>query len=121
MELVDLSVPVTSGMGHFEGTPPVFVHARTDAAGRFALEVPAEAVARGTSPPRAVWAATSGRDVRVAFHRHAAQAALSEPRKQSGIGVGGGSRGEIRALDGSVFWHFGLPTLRRAIIVAIMA
>ena len=26
MRLVDLSVPITSGMGTFAGTPPVFVH-----------------------------------------------------------------------------------------------
>ncbi len=49
--------------------PPILVHARTGADGRFALDLPAEAVARRSPPPLVVWAATRGPDVRVAFRR----------------------------------------------------
>ncbi len=52
-----------------EGAPPILVHARSDAAGRFGLEIPAEVVARRTPPPMTVWAVTVGEGTRVASHR----------------------------------------------------
>ena len=52
-----------------EGAPPILVHARSDAAGRFGLEIPAEVVARRTPPPMSVWAVTVGEGTRVASHR----------------------------------------------------
>ncbi len=52
-----------------EGSTPVLVHSRTDAAGRFTIEVPAEAVARRSPPPMAIWASTTGKEPRVAWHR----------------------------------------------------
>ncbi len=55
--------------GPSEGAPSILVHTRTDAAGRFTLEVPAEVVARRTPPALAVWAAAVGKGARVAWHR----------------------------------------------------
>ena len=57
-----------SGPG--EGVPPVLIAGRTDAAGAFSLELPAEAASRRSPPALAVWAA-NGREkgLRVAFRR----------------------------------------------------
>ena len=55
--------------GRTRGRTPVLVHARTDAAGRFTIDVPAEAVARRSPVPMAIWAAATGKDARVAWHR----------------------------------------------------
>ncbi len=52
-----------------DGTTPALAHTRADAAGRFALEVPAEAAARRSPTPMAIWAAVTGKDARVARHR----------------------------------------------------
>ena len=52
-----------------QDTAPILVHARTDATGRFTLELPAEAVARRSPPAPALWAATTGQDTRIAFRR----------------------------------------------------
>jgi protocatechuate 3,4-dioxygenase beta subunit len=51
----DLSWSALLGLG--EDATPLLVHARTDARGRFALDAPAEAVARRSPTPLAVWAA----------------------------------------------------------------
>ncbi len=52
-----------------QGTAPVLVHARTDAAGRFTIDIPAEAVARRSPVPMAIWAADTGKDARIARYR----------------------------------------------------
>ncbi|MGP0063617.1 MAG: carboxypeptidase regulatory-like domain-containing protein [Isosphaeraceae bacterium] len=52
-----------------EGTARVLVHARPDADGRFTIDIPAEAVARRSPVPMAIWAKSSGKDTRVAWHR----------------------------------------------------
>ncbi len=49
-----------------EGTIPVLVHGRTDAAGRFTLELSPEVVARRVPPVLAIWTATTGADPRIA-------------------------------------------------------
>ena len=66
---VDVELWYASLTGPGEGVPPIVVHGRSDGAGRFALEVPAEAVARRSPPPLVVWAAVTGREARVAFRR----------------------------------------------------
>jgi protocatechuate 3,4-dioxygenase beta subunit len=55
--------------GPEEGTPPILVYARTGVDGNFKLELPAKAVARRSPLPLVVWAATAGREARVAFRR----------------------------------------------------
>jgi protocatechuate 3,4-dioxygenase beta subunit len=52
-----------------EETAPILGHARTEATGRFTLELPAEAVARRSPPALVIWAATAGQAPRVAFRR----------------------------------------------------
>ncbi len=49
-----------------EGATPVLVHGRSDAAGRFTLELPPEVVARRVPPLLAIWTASNGDDRRVA-------------------------------------------------------
>ncbi len=52
-----------------EGTTEVLVHARTDASGSFTLNVPAEAVARRSPRPLAIWAMAPGSERRLAVRR----------------------------------------------------
>ncbi len=49
-----------------EGTLPVLLHGRTDAAGRFTLDLPPEVVARRVPPVLAIWTATAGPDPHLA-------------------------------------------------------
>ncbi len=49
-----------------EGTIPVLLHGRTDAAGRFTLDLPPEVVARRVPPVLAIWTATAGPQPRLA-------------------------------------------------------
>jgi protocatechuate 3,4-dioxygenase beta subunit len=60
--------PVSTWSNDRDRTPSILVHTRTDAAGRIQLEVPAEAVARRSPRPMALWAAVVGKEARVAWH-----------------------------------------------------
>ncbi len=49
-----------------DGTVPILLHDRTDAAGRFTLELPPEVVMRRVPPVLAIWTATAGPNTRLA-------------------------------------------------------
>ncbi len=52
-----------------EGSTPVPDHISADADGRFTFRVPADAVARRSPVPLAVWAAVAGKEVRLGWQR----------------------------------------------------
>jgi hypothetical protein len=79
-----------------EGSTPVLVHARTDAAGRFTIDIPAEAVARRSPVPMAIWAADTGKGARVAWHRLPRIVLADDPPVR--IELGPAARAEIAVL-----------------------
>jgi hypothetical protein len=88
---------VLSGPG--EGTSPILLHARTGADGQFSLEVPAEAVARRSAPPLVVWAATTGRDPRVASRRLPRVVLADDPPVRIELGTAARADFTILTLD----------------------
>lgn len=79
-----------------EGSTPVLVHARTDAAGRFTIDIPAEVVARRSPVPMVIWAADTGKGARVAWHRLPRIALADDPPVR--IELGPAARAEIAVL-----------------------
>lgn len=74
-------------VGPLAGESLPLVHARTDADGRFAVEIPAEVVARSSPPALAIWAAALGQGPRVAWHRLPRVVLAGDPPVRIALGV----------------------------------
>jgi protocatechuate 3,4-dioxygenase beta subunit len=83
--------------GPVAGVSPALAHARTDAAGRFAVRIPAEVVARPSPPPLAIWAASLGQGPRVAWYRLPRAVLGDDPPVR--IALGDPARSQVRIVD----------------------
>ena len=81
----ELLAPVAPGP--VAGEAPAMAHARTDADGRFAVEVPAEVVARPSPPSLVIWAAALGQGPRVAWYRLPGVALADDPPVRITLGA----------------------------------
>ena len=91
----ELLAPVAPGP--VAGEAPAMAHARTDAGGRFAVEVPAEVVARPSPPSLVIWAAALGQGPRVAWYRLPGVVLADDPPVR--ITLGAPAHSQVRIID----------------------